>query len=132
MALSPRARNVLRYALAVFMVVAGLNHFLDPAFYVALMPPQLPAHELLVYLSGVAEVGLGLLLLWPRFSRLAAWGVIALLIAVFPANLYHALSGGLDHPDLPAMMASPVGAWVRLPFQLVFIAWAWVCTRPRG
>ena len=51
--------------------------------------------------------------------------IIALLIAVYPANIYHAVSGGIDHPALPAAMADPTVAYLRLPFQFVFIAWAW-------
>lgn len=132
MSLSPRLRAGLKYALSALMIVAGLNHFLSPAFYVALMPPFLPAPQFLVYLSGAAEIGLGAALLWPRYSRLAAWGIIALLIAVFPANIYHAVSGGLDDPALPAFMAEPLAAWARLPFQAAFVLWAWLFTRPES
>lgn len=107
-------------------------HFVRPAFYVALMPPFLPAPLVLVYLSGVAEIAVGLGLLIPRYRRLAAWGLIATLIAVFPANIYHASSGGLSDPALPASFADPTLAWARLPFQIVFIAWAWWYTRPDG
>jgi uncharacterized membrane protein len=119
----------LTYALAAFMAGVGVTHFVDPGFFVAIVPPFLPRPELLVAVSGAAELGLGLALLVPRLRRLAAWGVIALLIAVYPANIYHAVSGGLEHPDLPAIMASPVVAWARLPFQLVFLGWAWLVAR---
>jgi uncharacterized membrane protein len=125
-----RFRGPLKLALAAFMVISGVAHFAIPDAYAALIPPQLPAPLLLVYVSGIAELALGLALLWPRTRRLAAWGIIALLIAVYPANIYHAASGGLDHPDLPAAFADPVVAWVRLPFQFLFIAWAWLFTRP--
>jgi uncharacterized membrane protein len=126
-----RLDRVLHIGLAVFFTGAGVLHFVIPAFYAALIPPQLPEPRLLVYLSGMAEIGCGLLLLVPRFTRLAAWGIFATLIAVYPANIYHAVSGGLDHPDLPASFANPVGAWLRLPVQLVFLAWAYRFTRPR-
>jgi uncharacterized membrane protein len=63
---------------------AGANHFLNTPFYVSIMPPYLPWHLALVYLSGVAEMGLGALLLFEQWSVLAGWGLIALLIAVFP------------------------------------------------
>ncbi len=123
-------KRALQWGLAAFMVGAGVLHFVRPAFYVALMPPQLPAHLALVYLSGAAEIGLGIALMIPRGTRLAAWGIVALLIAVYPANIYHALSGGLDDPALPEAMASATVAWARLPLQFLFLAWAWWYTRP--
>lgn len=112
--------------MALFYVVAGVNHFLNPEFYVNIMPPYLPWHAELVLLSGVAEVLLGLAVLVPATRVLAAWGIIALLIAVFPANLHVALH------DVP-MLGSEQGAgwlnWVRLPLQGLLIAWAWWYTR---
>lgn len=121
----------LLYGLALFFTAAGVMHFVYPAGYEALVPPQLPARRVLVYASGVAEIVCGLLLMVPRWRRLAAWGVVATLVAVYPANVYHAMSGGLDHPDLPEVFASPVFAWLRLPVQLLFIAWAYRFTKPR-
>jgi uncharacterized membrane protein len=125
-----RLRGPLRLALALFMVGAGVAHFLAPAMFAALVPPSLPAPLLLVYISGAAEIALGVALLVPRLRRYAGWGIIALLVAVYPANIYHAVSGGLVHPDLPASFADPVVAYVRLPFQFLFMAWAWYCSRP--
>lgn len=125
-------KRVFLYLLCAFMTVAGVNHFVNPAVYVALIPPFFPAPEFLNYASGAAEIVCGLGLLWPRYRRLAAWGVIAVLIAVYPANIYHAVSGGLSHPDLPESFANPTLAWARLPVQLVFLAWAWWFTRPDG
>ena len=91
-----------------------------------MMPPYLPGPLTLVYLSGVCEVVLGALLFLPRFSRSAAWGLVALLIAVFPANVYMAL-----HPEqFPEF--GETGLWVRLPLQGVLIAWAYWFTRPSG
>jgi len=124
-----RGKTAARWGLGLLMVVAGLAHFTNPALYEALMPPWLPMHTELVYLSGAIEAGLGLLLLWPRTTRLAAWGLVACLIAIFPANLHHALSGGLDDPALPGFFANKTVAWIRLPFQLVFVAWAYWFTR---
>ena len=83
-----------RLALGLLYIAAGANHFWHTAFYVSIMPPYLPWHLLLVLISGAAEIGLGALVLVPRWSRLAAWGLIALLIAVFPANLHMALHTG--------------------------------------
>jgi uncharacterized membrane protein len=120
----PSVKPVFKYLLGAGFMLAGLNHFLNADFYVRIMPPYLPWPKFLVYLSGVFEAALGLLLLLPRLSRLAAWGLIALLIAVFPANLHMAL-----HPELFPEF-KPQMLWWRLPFQLVFIAWAYWFTRP--
>ncbi len=118
------AKTIGRYLLGIGFGLAGANHFLNAAFYVAIMPPYLPWPLELVYLSGLAEIGLGALLLVPRWSRAAAWGLIALLVAVFPANLHMALNSGL-YPWAP-----PAALWVRLPLQAVLIAWAYAYTRP--
>jgi uncharacterized membrane protein len=71
------------YLLAIFMIVAGVLHFVNEDFYLRIMPPYLPAHRELVYLSGVFEIVLGAMLLVSHFTRIAAWGIILLLIAVF-------------------------------------------------
>ncbi len=109
--------------LAVFMVGAGALHFVNPDFYLKIMPPYLPLHRELVFLSGVFEVALGALLLIPRFSRLAAWGIIALLIAVFPANVY-------VYQNQDVLSAPPIFHLLRLPLQGVSILWAYWHTRP--
>ena len=115
---------ILKYLLCVFFVAAGLNHFINPAFYLKSMPPYLPWHLFLIYLSGFFEVALGVLLLAPAYTRVAAWGLIGLLIAVFPANIQMALNPQL-YPDF-----SPAALWLRLPLQAVFIAWVFWFTRP--
>lgn len=101
---------------------SGANHFLHPAFYIRMIPPLFPAHEALNIISGAAEMLLGLLMLIPKTRKLAAWGLILLLIAVFPANIYMAFQGGLG-------LAGPIAAWVRLPFQFLFFAWVWWHTK---
>jgi len=115
---------VMKYLLAVLFIAAGLNHFVHPAFYLKIIPPYLPWHAALNYLSGAFEVLLGVLVLVPRYSRLAGWGLIALLIAVFPANIYMAQNPHL-FPDI-----SPTALLIRLPLQLVPILWAWWVTKP--
>src|ERR1022692_3158735 len=80
-------RTISKYLLALFMVGAGTMHFINADFYLKIMPPYLPLHLELVYLSGFCEISLGVLLLVAQSSRFAAWGIIALLIAVFPANI---------------------------------------------
>ena len=110
---------ILRVVLTLFFVLAGINHFRQTGFYLRMMPPYVPWHLAMVQVSGVAEILLALLLLIPAASRTAAWGLIALLIAVFPANLQMAL-----HPEtFPEF--SPRALWLRLPLQAVLIAWAY-------
>jgi len=106
---------ILKYLLGLLFVLAGLNHFISPDFYLRIMPPYLPWHLFLVYASGVFEVLLGVGLLIKRSTRLAAWGLIALLLAVYPANIHMALN-----PDLYPSM-SPAVLWARLPLQFVLI-----------
>jgi uncharacterized membrane protein len=113
----------LRWLFALLFIAAGSNHFRRPAFYERTIPPALPFPSLLVVVSGIAEIVLGVLLLVPRTRRLAAWGIIALLVAVFPANIQMA-----THPDQFPQF-SRTALLVRLPLQLGLIGWAWVYTR---
>ncbi|MBI2824653.1 MAG: DoxX family protein [Planctomycetia bacterium] len=117
-------KTVLKFVLGLFFVGAGEMHFLRPEFYLKIMPPYLPWHWELVFVSGVFEVALGVLLLIPLTTRLAAWGLIALLIAIFPANIYVYQNQELI-PDF-----GPTMHLVRLPLQGVLILWAWWYTRP--
>jgi uncharacterized membrane protein len=115
---------ILKYLLCVFFVVAGLNHFINPAFYLKIMPPFLPSHLLLVYLSGFFEMALGGMILISAWTHIAAWGLIVLLIAIFPANIHMAINPQL-YPEI-----NPVVLWLRLPLQAVFIAWAYWFAQP--
>ena len=119
----PVFKHLLRYLLGLLFMAAGINHFWHTTFYVAMMPPYLPQHLALVYLSGAAEISLGALLLFSRWQVLAGWGLIALSVAVFPANVHMAL-----HPELFTQF-TPTGLWLRLPLQGVVLAWAWYYTR---
>ncbi len=119
-----RTKTILLWVMAAFYVFGGFNHLVNPGFYLAIMPPDLPNPEWLNVIAGLAEIVLGVYLLEPRTRVLAAWGIIALLIAVFPANLYAAAErvsaeGG----------AGGALAYLRLPFQALFILWAWWYTR---
>ena len=112
-------KQISLIAMAVFYIVAGLNHFKVPKFYYKLIPPFLGNKKLINVASGAAEVILGVALLIPILSHWAAWGIIALLVAVYPANIYHLQQKG-------AGMKVPIwGLWFRLAFQFVFIAWAY-------
>lgn len=109
--------------MSLFYVLAGLNHFRNPAFYTGMMPSWLPKHAFLVAFSGIVEIVLGLLLLHPATRVWAAWGIIALLIAIFPANVQMSINlypiGGIKF----------WGSIARLPFQGLFIYWAYTFTR---
>lgn len=125
--MEPKSKVVVRYILAAFMVLVGVGHFLNPTPFVAIVPSFLPEPLLLVYLSGVAEVAGGVGVLIPKTRRLAGLGLIALFIAVYPANIYHAVMNVQLDPAHPAPAWVP---WVRLPFQALFIWIAWWTTKP--
>jgi uncharacterized membrane protein len=110
---------VMKWLLGLLFAAAGVNHFVNTAFYVRIMPPYLPWHRELVYVSGVAEVALGVLLLVPGCQTIAAWGLVALLVAVFPANLHMALNPELFPTFSPAVLRG------RAALQVPLIAWAW-------
>ncbi len=118
-----RTKTTFQYLLAIFMIGAGTMHFINPKFYMTIMPSYLPFNLGLVYLSGFFEALLGVLLLVPRFTRLAAWGVFALLIAVFPANIYL-------YQNQELLPAPPMVHFLRLPLQAVLLFWAYWHTRP--
>jgi len=114
---------ILKWILAVAFVLAGINHFINPNFYLKMMPPVLPAPLFLIYLSGIFEIVLGALLLIPKFTRLAAFGLITLLITVFPANVYMAMNAEL-FPEFNA-----TALYLRLPLQVIIIAWTFWYTK---
>jgi len=118
-------RDRSRAICAVVFIVAGLAHFVVPQVYRPMMPPWLPAHDLLILLSGVAEVAGGVGLLLPRLRRAAAVGLIALLVAVFPANVQMLLNAQAEG----AAALVQAGLWLRLPLQVVLIRWVWKVRR---
>jgi uncharacterized membrane protein len=110
---------------AVFYVGAGALHFIKTDAYLRIMPPYIPAHLAMVWISGGCEILGGLGLLLPQTRRAAAWGLIALLIAVFPANVYMA-----THPiEAGAASVAPILRWGRLPLQLLLGWWLLWCTK---
>jgi len=112
-----KIRIISRYLLALFFISAGVNHFRSPEIYLAMMPPWLPAPELMNHISGAAEIAGGIGILISKTRKAAAIGLILLLLAVFPANLHVAING---------WPGAAIPQWVliaRLPFQLLFIAW---------
>ena len=114
-----RSKTLSCWLIAILFIVAGANHFLSPGFYETIMPPLLPWPVALVYISGVAEIlgGAGVLIRWAR--RFSGWGLIALLIAVFPANIYMTQRGMHGSALMQALLI------IRLPFQAVLILWVY-------
>lgn len=108
------------------MMSMGVLHFVFGETFASVMPDYLPWHLPLVYLSGLFEFGLGVALLVETTRALAAWGLMALFVAVFPANVHMALHPELQIAGLPADWPHPPAAalWLRLPLQLVLMAWA--------
>ena len=115
-----RARAVLRAVLGVAMMGVGVLHFVTPDPFVKMIPAALPAPLALVYVSGLAEIAGGAGLFVPRLRRAASYGLVALYVAVFPANVTMAL----HNLPLGDYQPSPFALWARLPFQILFIAWA--------
>jgi uncharacterized membrane protein len=121
-------KSALRVLLAVAMVAIGVMHFVAPEGFVRIVPAALPWPLALVYVSGACEILGGAGLLARRTRRAAAWGLCALYVAVFPANVNMAV----NHI---ALGSAPIAPWLlllRLPFQALFIAWAFWFTRPDG
>lgn len=112
--------------IAAIFVAAGVFHFIKPQMFISIMPDYIPFHRAMVYISGAAEILGGIGLLWPQTKLFAAWGLIALLIAVFPANINMAVE---------AVQKLGYNSWysiatlLRLPLQFVliyWIYWAWL------
>ena len=114
-------RRLFLWLLALGFVLAGANHFRSPEKYLAIMPPWLPAPAWMNWISGAAEILGGIGVLVPATRRVAGWGLIALLVAVFPANLHMAVNG----VQIPGTAIPAWVAWARLPLQAMFIAWVW-------
>jgi len=117
--------EVFKYLLGLLLIIGGIAHFTMTGFYVNTMPDYLPFHEMIVYISGVVEILLGVLLVIPKTTKKAAVGIIILFIAIFPANV----NMYLNHENFPDM--SETSLLIRLPIQLVLIAWAYIYARKR-
>lgn len=119
----PRRLQASRALLAAFFTGAGTLHFTHPQMYERIMPPWVPLQREAVYASGVAEIAGGLAVLVPRLRGPARWGLLALLAAVFPANVHMALNPG-DFKDIPEPLL-----WARLPLQGLAAWWVVSATR---
>ena len=126
-----RAKLPILYLMAPAYIVAGVLHFVVPELYVQIIPPMLPAPLALVYLSGLAEIAVGIGLLVPRTRRYAAWATVALLVAIFPANVYMATHGVVIEGMPGGGDPSELVRWGRLPLQGVLILLAlWYTQAP--
>lgn len=118
------AKLVVRWLLAFFFCYAGFLHFKVPAQFAKIVPPFLPGPYLLVWVSGVFEILGGLGILIPQVRAFAGWGLVALLLAVYPANIYMAISG----VKIFGFPSEEWMAWARLPLQFVLIFLViWTC-----
>lgn len=114
--------------MALLYIAAGINHFVNPDFYLRIMPSYLPWHGELVAISGVIEILLGIGLLIPQTRKASAWGTVALLIAIYPANIYSYTNPSPTPVDTLELRQTI--ALIRLPFQFLLIWWAWYYTKP--
>ncbi|MGH2666791.1 DoxX family protein [Flavobacterium sp.] len=110
------------YVMAFLYVIAGINHFRKPRLYLKIIPPYFSHPKMLNFLSGFAEILLGIFLCIPLLSKYAAWGIIALLVFIFPANLY------MYQNDNAGLGLSKKLRLIRLPLQIVLIIWAYLYT----
>jgi len=119
-----RLKEILRVIFSLSLIVIGITHFLRAEQFARIVPPVFPTYAS-VYISGVFEILGGIGLLIPSVSVAAAWGLIALFIAVFPANIYMAV----HNIKLDGVPQNQLLYWGRLPLQAVLIAWAWWYTK---
>ena len=120
-------KDIARLTLALMFVLAGILHFTITEKFILIVPPFIPFPEVMVYLSGFFEILGAIGLLVPQYSRQAAFGLILLLVAVFPANIYMAV----ENVQLGGILNNPILQWVRIPFQGVLIWWVLWCTEKR-
>lgn len=119
-----RTKAVSLWIMALLYIALGVNHLVNPGVYEPIMPPYLPAHRFLIYLSGACEIALGILVLVPATRKWAAWAIIAMLLAFMPVHI-HMLVHAAEYPGIPYWALV-----VRIPMQGLFILWAWWYTRP--
>ena len=117
-------RKIVLFGLAIFFIFFGIDHFINPEFYLSIMPPKFPLHLEAVYISGFFEVLGGVGVLVSKFRKIAGWGLVALLIAVYPANIYMALNADA-FPSISIELL-----YFRLVLQFLFFYWAYIVTSP--
>lgn len=110
-------KKVILYSLSLFFFIAGVGHFILDSFFISMLPEWMPLQAAIVYGSGVVEILLALGLLVKKTRKLTGLLAVIFLIAVFPVNIYMAFTA--ENYDV-----SPIGLWLRLPLQFLFIWWA--------
>lgn len=110
--------KILQLLLALFFIYAGIQHFIKPAFYEAFVPDFLPFKTAMIYISGILEFAFGLLLFVPKYAKWGATGILVLLVFFLPVHVWDVFT---DNPAIGSQKA----AYIRLPFQFLFIAWAY-------
>ena len=121
--MKPLIKDISYFTMGLFYTYVGVDHFINPAWYEQIVPPFLPFQHGLVLISGCFEIIFGISLFFSSSRVIAAWGIIFLLIAVYPANIYLAYTNG------EALGVTPLVAWFRLPIQFIFIAIAFWHTK---
>ena len=117
-------KKITLFIMSFFYISAGVKHYIEPEWFLYIIPPYLIFIGLeLVYLSGIFEIILGLLLLFPKYRKISAYGIILLLIAVYPANIYLAFN---ELPQQQIGISSFAASWARLPMQFIFIGLAYI------
>ena len=117
-------RKLSLFGLSLFFIYFGIDHFINPEFYLSIMPPAFPLHVEAVYISGFFEILGGITILIAPLRKIAGWGLVALLICVYPANIYMAITPEA-FPEISRGLL-----YFRLPLQFLFIYWALSVTRP--
>ncbi|MFL2698308.1 MAG: DoxX family protein [Gammaproteobacteria bacterium] len=115
-------KKLVLLGLSAFFINVGIDHFINPEFYLSIMPPAFPLHKEAVYISGFFEILGGICVLIPKLRRIAGWGLVALLVAVYPANIYMAVTPEA-FPDISVELL-----YFRLVLQFLFFYWAYSVT----
>jgi uncharacterized membrane protein len=119
-------KNISLVILVIGYVLAGINHFRSPGGYIKIIPPYLPYPQVLNMLAGFFEIAFAVLMIFPQTRPIAAWGIILMLIAFLPVHVYMIQNAPMKMGNL---VVTPLLAWARIPFQALFILWAWWYTK---
>jgi len=116
-------KSISIYVMSILYIYVGIHHFIDTKSFLIIIPPYLQTIGLeLIYLSGFFEIILGILLIIPKYRKIASYGIMLLLIAVYPANIYLAFN---EEPQNLMGISSFMASWVRLPLQFIFLGLAY-------
>jgi uncharacterized membrane protein len=122
-------RKAALWLIIMFYFIAGIKHFTNPEPYLTIIPPYLPYPETLSYLAGFFEIAFALLLFPVKTRKYAGWGIILMLIALMPCHIYMIQKANISPFLLGNWTITPLIAWIRIPFQFVFILWAFWCSK---